>query len=108
MTETQALAEFGKKTCDVPGYTDCWVTFKTSGYPRKLRAEWQAADNEATWAIVTRYATDWHLRDLNNQDVPFATDYHAVDLVEDAVIAWVIRAFSRLWLVELTAPRPNS
>lgn len=102
------MTEFGKKICDIPGYTDCWVQFKTSGYPRKLRREWDAADMAGAWAIVVRYTLAWNLRDMNNQPVALGSDYAAMDDVEDNMVTWIIRSFTNLWLVELTRPRPNS
>lgn len=109
MTETQALAEFGKKQCTVPGYESCWVRFKTSGYPHKLRREYDDAKTAtAIWAIVTRYVAEWQLTDLTGQPVPFAPELDAVDNVEDAVVSWLIRAFTDFWLRELLQPRPNS
>ena len=98
-------AAFGKKFCDVVGYSDCWVQFRTSGYPRKLRREWTDANPEQTWDIVMRYVIDWNLRDLDGHILALTED---TGNVEDAVYIWVIRAFAGFWLTELTAPRPNS
>jgi hypothetical protein len=102
---------FGTKACDVPGYQDCWVQFKTSGYPRKLRREWVAADAEQTWAILMRYTLAWSLRDLSGAAVPLPdTDrpMALLDDVEEAVAAWIVRAFTEFWLKDLSSPRPNS
>lgn len=107
-----AELQFGTKTCDVAGYEACWVQFKLSGYPRRLRREWDASDNaDATWAIVMRYVTGWKLTDLAGNDVPLPDGdrpLSIVDDVEDAVVTWLTRAFIQFWLVELVAPRPNS
>ncbi len=100
-------AERGKKFCDVPGYGDCWVQFKTSGYPRKLRREWDAANADGVWAIVTRYTLDGSLLDLAASQVKLPASYESVGNVEDAVVAWVLRAFIAFWLTELLQPRPN-
>ncbi len=105
MPDTSALAEFGKKFCDVPGYTDCWVQFKTSGYPRKLRREWDAANVEQVLEIIARYISAQNLRDIDGQLVSAGA---SLDNVEDGVVAWTIRAFANFWLVELLSPRPNS
>ncbi len=101
-------APFGKKFCDVPGYTDCWVQFKTSGYPRKLRREVDAADAAGVWAIIARYISASNLRDLDGGVVTLRADMACLDDVEDAVTIWINRAFYGFWLRELTAPRPNS
>ena len=102
--------KFGRKQCDLEGYETCWVEFKTSGYPRKLRREWDAANtSEAVWAIVGRYIADWHMLDLAGQSVTYAQNVPlaALDDVEDAMVTWIIRAFSTFWLTEVTVPRPN-
>ncbi len=104
MSETELSVPFGKKLCEVPGYGDCWVQFKTSGYPRKLRREWDAANSDGVWAIVLRYVVAWKLRDIDGAEIPSGGD---TGNVEDAVYAWILRAFIDFWLTELTAPRPN-
>lgn len=99
----------GKKTCTLPGYEACWVQFKTSGYPRKLRREWdESKGGDDTLAIVLRYVTAWHLTDLEGQPVTAIGDVRALDNVEDAVVSWLSRTFAEFWLRELTAPTPNS
>ena len=110
MTEAAELSAlpFGRKVCEADA--SMWVQFKTSGYPRKLRREWDAANtSETVWAIVARYVADWHITDLAGQPVPVASvaDLRALDNVEDAVVTWIIRAFSTFWLTEATVPRPN-
>ena len=99
---------FGLKTCDVPTYGHVWVQWKTSGYPRKLRREWDAANADATLAIVLRYVASWSLTDLDGAAVPLVPETACLDNVEDAVVAWLVRAFVQFWLLELSAPRPNS
>ena len=101
-------APFGRKFCDIPGYTDCWVQFKTSGYPRKLRREVDAADAAGVWAIIARYITASNIRDLDGAAVTLTPDIDCLDNVEDAVTFWINRAFYNFWLRELVAPRPNS
>ena len=108
MSETELSVPFGKKFCDVPGYTDCWVQFKTAGYPRKLRREVDAADAAGVWAIVVRYIIASNLRDLSGNVVAPVEDLACLDNVEDAVTLWINRAFYDFWLLELTRPRPNS
>lgn len=102
---------FGHKACDVPGHESVWVRFKTSGYPRKLRREWDAtSDADGTWAIVMRYVTDWHLVDVDGAPVELPAGERPVTLVdnvEDAVVSWLMRAFTTFWLAELVAPRKN-
>ncbi len=105
MDASELSVPFGKKFCDIPGYTDCWVQFKTSGYPRKLRKEWDAADPDQTWAIVARYIVASELKDVDGNIVAFTGD---TSNVEEAVYLWVIRTFAKFWLVELLQPRPNS
>jgi hypothetical protein len=108
MTDTSVMTEFGKKFCDVPGYGDCWVQFKTSGYPRKLRREVDAADSAGLWTIIARYISASYLRDLSGDVVTLSADIGCLDDIEDAVTLWINRAFYAFWLVELVAPRPNS
>lgn len=102
-------APFGRKFCDIPGYTDCWVQFKTSGYPRKLRREWDAAkEDSVTWEIIARYIAAWNIKDIDGGAVQPSADYAVVDNLEDAVVVWIVKTFQRFWLVELLTPRPNS
>ena len=103
--------EFGRAVCDRPEYAGVWVQFKTTGYPRKLRREWDAANADATLAIVLRYVIAWNVRDVDGADVALPDGERPaalMDNVDEAVIVWLIRAFARFWLVDLTAPRPNS
>lgn len=111
--------DFGKKACIVPGYEDCWVQFKTTGYPRKLRDEWDGAigrpDSAAAdirWGIVLRYVEAWQLRDVDGESValpPLAERTRAVlDNVEDAIVVNLPSVFLNFWINELTAARPNS
>ena len=67
-----ALADtlpFNHKTCDVPGYEHLWVRFKTYGYPRKLRAEWDSAQPNRVIEIITRYVEAWEVVDLDGRHV---------------------------------------
>ena len=109
MTEAE---EFGRKTCDVPGFEHVWVRFATRGYPRKLRREWDEADADGVQRIVLRYIQEWNVPDVAGAPVPLpaAPAEHPsslLDDVEDAVVVWLVRAFQRFWLVELLAPRPS-
>jgi hypothetical protein len=99
---------FGHKVCDVPGYEHVWCQFATSGYPRKLRREWDAADSDEIQRIFLRYITAWHLTDVAGAVVENTREPACLDNVEDAVVVWLLRAFTLFWLKELTAPRPNS
>jgi hypothetical protein len=99
---------FGHKVCDVPTYEHVWVDFKQNGYPRKLRREWDAADADETLRIVLRYVVAWSVTDLDGQAVENTSDGACLDNVEDAVVAWLVRAFVKFWLAELSLPRPNS
>ncbi len=69
-----ALADtpFNHKACTVPGYEDCWVRFKTSGYPKRLRREWDSAGSNLTLEIITRYIEAWQMRDLQASLLEFA------------------------------------
>jgi hypothetical protein len=96
------------KTCDVPTYAHVFIQFRTSGYPRKLRREWDAADANETLAIVLRYVESWNMTGVGGENVPHGTDVACLDNVEDAVVSWLIRTFMQFWLFELPAPRPNS
>lgn len=99
---------FGTKQCDVPGYEDCWVSFRTSGYPRKLRREWDEAEVDERYATLLGYVSAWNLRDLAGAALENTRQPGCLDNVEDAVAVWLLRAFTTFWLVELPAPRPNS
>ena len=105
MSETE---KFGLKHCDLPTFEHVWVLFKTSGYPRKLRKEWDSADANQTLDIVLRYVAAWGVTDLANNVVENTGDSVCLNEVEDAVVAWLVRAFVKFWLAELIAPRPNS
>jgi len=59
---------FGYKTCDIESFP-FWVQFKTAGYPRKLRREWDSAGAEETIAIVLRYVEAWSITDLDGAPV---------------------------------------
>ena len=102
--------EFGSKVCDVPGFEGVWVRFATRGYPRKLRREWDDADADGVQRIVLRYVQEWNVSDVAGVAVVLPDGERPASLldnVEDVVVVWLIRAFQRLWLVELLAPRPN-
>jgi hypothetical protein len=105
MSETEP---FGHKTCDVPTYGHVWAQFRTSGYPRKLRREWDASGPDEMLAIVLRYVADWHVTDLAGALVENSGAAACLDNVEDAVVAWLTRSFIGFWLHELAVPRPNS
>ena len=105
MSETDV---FGRKACDVPTYEHVFVQFKTQGYPRKLRREWDEADADLMLRIVLRYVATWGVTDLDGAAVAYSADPACLDNVEDGVVAWLIRDFVVFWLRELTAPRPNS
>lgn len=105
MSETHP---FGHKVCDVPTYEHVWAQFKTSGYPRKLRREFDAANADEMQRIVLRYVAAWHVTDLDGAAVANTGEPECLDNVEDAVAAWLTRTFIVFWLRELTAPRPNS
>ena len=110
MTEMSA-SKFGRVDCNLPAFPGVWVEFKTSGYPRKLRREWDAAGLDETLVIVLRYVDAWHMVGLDGADIPLPTGERKADLLdntEDALVAWLTRSFARFWLVDLTAPRPNS
>jgi len=62
---------FGYKTCDIEAFS-FWVQFKTTGYPRKLRREWDAANADETIAIVLRYVDKWSITDLDGEAVDLA------------------------------------
>ena len=95
---------FGRKV-----YGDAWVQFKTSGYPRKLRREWDAADYQGAWAIAARYIEGGQVADVDGQAVTLGPGLALTDLdnVEDAVVSWLFTAFRDFWLTEVTQPRPN-
>lgn len=98
----------GKKVCTVPGYEACWVQFKTAGYPRKLRREWdESKGGDDTLAIVLRYVSAWHIVDVTGQVVE-PGDVRALDEVEDAVVVWLSKSFTQVWLRDLLTPTPNS
>lgn len=99
---------FGYKICDVPTYEHVWVQFKTQGYPRKLRREWDAGTINDNLAVLLRYVADWNMTDVAGQAVALAPDPACLDNVEDAVVSWLFRSFQGFWLIELPAPRPNS
>lgn len=89
-----------------------WVRFRTSGYPRKLRREWDAASPDESAVILLRYVEAWSVVDVDGQPVelPAAGGRTAalLDNVEDALVMWLVRSFLRFWLTDLVAPRPNS
>lgn len=112
MTESTALAEtmpFNHKPCTVLGYEDCWVKFKTSGYPRKLRREWdKAPDIDACLKIILSYIEAAQLRDIEGAAIVLGSDVSALDNAEDAMVLWLIETFKQFWLFELPYPRKNS
>lgn len=110
MTELSA-SKFGRVECDLPEFPGAWVEFKKSGYPRKLRREWDAAGLDQTLEIVLRYVEAWQMIGLDGRPIPLPTGERKAALLddaEDALVAWLVRSFIRFWLAELTAPRPNS
>ena len=106
-------SEFGMRHCPLPGWTDVWVQFKTSGYPFKLRRAWdEAKTDEATLAVILPYITAWNLTDVDGQPVelpPVAErTVGLVETIEDALLMWLIREFNIFWFTELLRPRKNS
>ena len=110
MSDPTALAEtpFNHKPCTLLGYEDCWVRFKTSGYPRKLRKQWDAEkDPDKVLGIVLSYVEAWHVKDIEGATIALSSDVAALDNAEDALIVWLIRTFQQFWLFELPYPRKN-
>ena len=101
---------FNRKTCEVEGFESLWVDFKTSGYPRKLRREWDAADSDGVLGIILRYVKGWNLTDVEGKPITLTPERPTslLDDVEDAVVVWLIRDFQAFWLWELPQPRKNS
>ena len=101
---------FNRKACEVAGFESLWVEFKTSGYPRKLRREWDDADSNGVLGIIMRYVKDWNLTDIHGQPISLTPERPTslLDNVEDSVVVWLIRAFQAFWLWELPQPRKNS
>ncbi len=111
MTTELSGSEFGRVDCKEPQFPGAWVKFKTSGYPRKLRREWDNANANGTLEIILRYVEAWNIPALGGDVVALPAGERKADLmddVEDALVAWLIRAFLNFWLNELTAARPNS
>lgn len=112
MTDETVLTErLGLKRCDLPGFEHVWVQFRTSGYPFRLRREWDAADGRQTIAIVLRYVEAWNLPDVDGQVVPLPDGertLEVIDGVEDRLVPWLVKAFKSAWLFDLTNARPNS
>lgn len=99
---------FNHKQCDLPGYESFWVRFKTSGYPRKLRREWDEANTaDKTLGIVLRYVAGLGLKDLDGNEIPLTDDVRAFDNVEELLCVWMVREFQKFWLFELPSPRKN-
>jgi len=104
---------FGVRHCPLPGYTDVWVKFKTSGYPFSLRRKWDEAKTDtATLGLILPYVVEWNLTDVDGQavDLPAAGErsIETVANIEDALLMWLIREFSVFWFTELLTPRKNS
>ena len=101
---------FNRKACEVEGFESLWVEFKTSGYPRKLRKEWDEAESDGVLSIILRYVKDWNLAGIDGKSITLTLERPAslLDEVEDAVVVWLIRAFQSFWLWELPQPRKNS
>lgn len=101
----------GLKQCDLPGFEHVWAQFRTSGYPFRLRREWDAASGEQAIALVLGYIVDWNLTDVDGAPVALPAGPRSLallDNVEDALVLWLVRAFQRAWRYDLTAARPNS
>jgi hypothetical protein len=104
---------FGVRHCPLPGLTDLWVKFKTSGYPFKLRKQWDAAKTDtATLAVLLPYIVEWNLIDVDGQPVALPDvaerTVETVANIEDALLMWLIREFTVFWFTELLTPRKNS
>ncbi len=105
-------SEFGTRHCPLPGYTDRWVKFKTSGYPFGLRRKWDEAKTDAaTLTIALKYVAAWNLTGIDGQPVELPADgtrpIELVDNIEDALLMWLIRDFVLFWFTEVLAPRKN-
>lgn len=115
LTAWRDAVPFGFCPCEVLEYSECFVTFKTSGYPFALRNKWsEVRDDKEALEIVLRYVESWKLKDVNGNDVPLppevkdaARGASILDNVEDALVAWLIRRFSRFFLRELSHERKN-
>lgn len=105
---TELSEPFNRKACPIVGYEQCWVEFKTSGYPRKLRRLWdETKDADATLEIVLSYITAWSLVDVNGAAIELGRTAAVLDNAEDAVAVWLVRAFQMFWLIELQRPPKN-
>ncbi len=104
---------FGLRHCPLPGYTDVWVQFKTSGYPFSLRRKWDEAKTDtATLAIILPYVVAWNLTDVDGHPVELPPagerSIQTVENIEDGLLMWLIREFNTFWFTELLTPRKNS
>jgi len=112
MADASELSEreaFGRKMCDVPEYPDVWVQFKTTGYPFKLRRQWEAlnSDQSILSEIILPRITEWNFVDIGGAPVGLSSDLSCLDDVDDSLVAWLIRAFFTFWRSDLYAPRKN-
>lgn len=110
MTEWKAASDFGVAHCDLPEYPGIWVRFKTSGYPFRLRREWDAADANEALALLVPHLDDWNVMDVDGQVVHLDGERGAAlfDDVDDGLVWWLMRTFVNFWLIELPQPRKNS
>jgi len=110
--EWNTASDFGVLHCDRPEYPEVWVRFKTSGYPFKLRREWDNTESvSARLAMIIPHIADWNLPDIIGQNVPLdgaARDATLFDEIDDLLVMWIVFAFTRFWLYDLAMPRKNS
>ena len=101
-------AEFG--VVRMAGPFDVWVRFKTTGYPFRMRREWDAAKtDEATLAIVLPRVVEWNIKDADGKAVPVDLSRGAalLDNVEEPIVVWLIQRFFIFWRRDLVTLRPN-
>lgn len=110
--EWAAVSEWGLYRCELPEQPAAWVQFKTTGYPFKLRRQWEEAKNDAeVLALVLPRVERWSITGANGEPLadPQAclADLHLLDELEEALLMWLTRCFWDFWRVKLLQPRKN-
>ena len=103
---------FGLYRCDIPEYPAVWVRFKTTGYPFKLRRQFDDSKNDReTMLLVLPRVEAWSVVDAEGVVMPPPDECIAqpdrLDDIEEALLYWLVRVFYDFWRVKLILPRKN-
>lgn len=110
--EWNDVSEFGVYHCEFPEQPEAMLKFKTTGYPFKLRRQWdETNDAVEILKLILPHVDRWTMRGASGEELPAPAecldDVAKLDDLEEALVGWLVRSFREFWLVKLLAPRKN-